>query len=239
MLSETRKKTVAILQSSYIPWKGYFDMIRSVDEFILYDEVQYTKRDWRNRNLIKTPQGTQWLTIPVEVKGKYFQPICDVIVADHAWADNHWKNIAFNYAKAPYFKEYRTYIEELYQEVKIEQYLSHINYRFIKSINQLLGIKTKLSWSSDYVVEKNDKTRRLIELCTASEANCYLSGPAAKTYLDEAQFKQANIELLYMNYDHYPMYPQLFGDFDHCVTILDLIFNMGPNAMAYIERGCV
>ncbi|MBJ7432720.1 MAG: WbqC family protein, partial [Gemmataceae bacterium] len=99
-------KTVAILQSNYIPWKGYFDLIRSVDEFILYDEVQYTRRDWRNRNKIKTADGTQWLTVPVEVKGKYFQKINETLISESGWEKNHWTRICSAYSKAPYFKEY-------------------------------------------------------------------------------------------------------------------------------------
>src|SRR5438046_4323553 len=98
-------RKAAIVQSNYIPWKGYFDLIRRVDEFILYDDVQYTRRDWRNRNLIKTPQGLRWLTIPVEVKGKYYQSIRDTKIADPVWAASHWQTIVHNYGRAPHVRD--------------------------------------------------------------------------------------------------------------------------------------
>lgn len=107
-------KKVAILQSNYIPWKGYFDLIGAVDEFILYDDMQYTRRDWRNRNQIKTPQGVQWLTVPVRVKGKYEQKIRDTEIDGSDWAVAHWKALVQNYARAPHFAEIAAWLEPLY-----------------------------------------------------------------------------------------------------------------------------
>lgn len=107
-------KRIAILQSNYIPWKGYFDMIAAVDEFILYDDMQYTRRDWRNRNQIKTPQGVQWLTVPVRVKGKYDQTIRETEIDGIDWAGTHWKIIAQNYRRAPRFEEVAAVFEPLY-----------------------------------------------------------------------------------------------------------------------------
>jgi hypothetical protein len=106
-MSALPPKTIAIVQSNYIPWKGYFDLIARVDEFILYDDMQYTRRDWRNRNLIKTAQGLQWLTIPVDVKGKYFQRINETQISDANWAEVHWKSIVHTYARAPFFAQYK------------------------------------------------------------------------------------------------------------------------------------
>src|SRR4051812_30045838 len=143
-------KRVAILQSNYIPWKGYFDLIHMVDEFILYDDMQYTRRDWRNRNLIKTPDGLKWLTIPVETKGKYYQAIKDTKVSDHSWAENHYKAFIHNYSKAPYFQDYKDLLQGLYEKASQIEHLSHINFLFIQAICDLLNTKTKISWSSDY-----------------------------------------------------------------------------------------
>ena len=109
-------KKVAILQSNYIPWKGYFDIINMVDEFILYDDMQYTRRDWRNRNQIKTVDGVKWLTIPVESKGKFFQKINETKVSSSKWAQEHWKAICLNYAKAPYFKTYEPLFADIYKK---------------------------------------------------------------------------------------------------------------------------
>src|SRR6266542_1166967 len=139
-------KKVAILQSSYIPWKGYFDLINLVDEFILFDDMQYTRRDWRNRNIIKTPKGPIWLTIPVEVKGKYYQKIKDTIISDPNWGKTHWATVVHNYSKARYFAMYREVFENLYLNSE-EKFLSRVNYLFLSAICEILGIKTKISWS--------------------------------------------------------------------------------------------
>ena len=226
-------KKVAVLQSNYIPWKGYFDLINMVDEFVLFDDVQYTRRDWRNRNKIKTHNGLTWLSVPVEVKGKFFQPIKETIVSEPAWNIKHWKTIVHNYAQAEYFKDYRELFGTLYLSLT-ETYLSQINYRFIQVICSVLGITTKLSWSMDYDIV-DGKTERLVDLCRQANATEYISGPSAKYYIDEKLFYQAGITLQYIDYDDYPEYDQLFPPFEHQVSILDLIFNVGPNAPRYMK----
>lgn len=226
-------KKVAIVQSNYIPWKGYFDLINSVDEFILYDDMQYTRRDWRNRNKIKTSRGLIWLTIPVQVKGKYFQKIKDTLIQDLDWNKNHWKSIIQNYSRANYFHEYKEFFEELYLNSK-DNYLSQINYKFLSSICKILGIKTKFSWSMDYQIVEG-KTERLVALCKQAKATEYLSGPAAKSYMDENLFKQEGIKLNYIDYSEYPEYDQLSPPFEHGVSIIDLIFNEGPNFSQYMK----
>lgn len=226
-------KKVAILQSNYIPWKGYFDLINMVDEFILYDDMQYTRRDWRNRNKIKTPHGLLWLTIPVQVKGRFSQKINQTYVKDPKWNTNHWSTISHNYTKAPYFHSYQKMFQELYLKCTTPL-LSEINYHFILAICKLLGIKTKLSWSSDFNLI-GGKTERLVDLCKQAGATEYISGPNAKDYIEADLFKKANIKLTYMNYSNYPEYPQLYPPFEHGVSILDLIFQIGPNASKYMK----
>jgi len=226
-------RSVAIVQSCYIPWKGYFDLMASVDEFVLYDDRQFTKRDWRNRNRIKTQQGTQWLTIPVETKGRYEQRIDETLISDPAWAQQHWKTLVHTYAAAPYFAEYRELLEGLYGSAT-QSRLSLVNRHFLEAINELLGIGTTLSWSTDYEAE-GARSERLVSLCRAAEATHYLSGPRARDYLDEALFADAGVEVSYFDYDGYPAYEQLHPPFDHAVTILDLILNTGPNAPRYMK----
>lgn len=226
-------KLAAILQSNYIPWKGYFDLINQVDEFILYDDMQYTRRDWRNRNKIKTSNGVIWLTIPVETKGKYYEKIKEIKVSDPNWAKTHWKTIEVSYARAKYFKEYRERFETLYLESQ-EQYLSEINYRFITEICKLLNITTRLSWSSSYQLAEG-RTERLVGLCKQVGATRYLSGPAAKDYMEEELFQNEGLTVEYADYSGYPEYTQLYPPFDHAVSILDLIFNEGPNASRYMK----
>ncbi len=226
-------KKVAIVQSNYIPWKGYFDLINLVEEFILLDEVQYTRRDWRNRNKIKTPNGLMWLTIPVTIKGRYFQRIRETVIADPEWNRRHWKSIGHNYSRAKCFYEYRELFEDLYLGCS-ERFLSQINYRFLSAICEILGINTKLSWSMDYRLIEG-KTERLVDLCKQAGATEYISGPTAKGYIDEELFRQEGIMLQYMDYSGYPEYDQLFPPFDHHVSIIDLIFNEGPNAPTYMK----
>lgn len=226
-------KKVGILQSNYIPWKGYFDLINIVDEFILYDDMQYTRRDWRNRNKIKTPNGSQWLTIPVSVKGKYSQSIKDTKINDNSWVQKHWSTIKQNYSKAKYFKDYKDVFEELYLNSK-EDSLSLINYKFIIAINTILDINTKILWSSDFDLA-DGKTERLLGICKDCKATEYISGPAAQGYLDEELFGKENIKVSWMDYSNYPEYPQVYPPFEHAVTVLDLIFNEGPNAKKYMK----
>ncbi|WP_317201060.1 WbqC family protein [Janthinobacterium sp.] len=226
-------KKIAILQSNYIPWKGYFDMIAAVDEFILYDDMQYTRRDWRNRNQIKTPQGVQWLTIPVQVKGKYHQTIRETEIDGADWAQAHWKALAQNYRRAPHFAAVAAWLEPLYL-AQPQQYLSPLNRRFIEAVCAYLGISTVISDSSDYTLI-DGKSERLADLCRQAGGTHYLSGPAARDYIDDAVFADAGIDLAWFDYAGYPEYPQLGGAFVHGVTILDLLFNCGKEAPRYMR----
>lgn len=226
-------KNIVITQSNYIPWKGYFDAIAIADEFVIYDDMQYTRRDWRNRNLIKTAQGLKWLTIPVEVKGKYFQKINETKVSDKNWANEHWKTLALNYAKAPCFKEYKDAIEHLYLTLDTE-WLTEINHLFISQLCSILGIHTKIKFSSEFVLAE-ERTQRLVDICKALDGTDYYSGPAAKVYMDIERFNAENINVHYFDYSGYPIYNQLYGDFEHGVTVLDLIFNEGKNAINFMK----
>lgn len=225
-------KKIAILQSNYIPWKGYFDLINMVDEFIIFDQVQYTKNDWRNRNLLKTNQGSQWLTIPVRHTDSD-QKIIDTKVADLKWNSKHWRTIQQNYSKAPYFKDYKDIFENFYLNNN-EEYLSQINFQLIQLINQILGIDTILKWSSDFDLVEG-QTEKLLGICKQAGAAIYLSGPAAKDYFDEELASKEGIQVEWMDYSGYPEYSQLHEPFEHGVTILDLIFNEGPNATKYMK----
>ncbi len=227
-------RKAAIVQSNYIPWKGYFDLIRQVDEFILYDDVQYTRRDWRNRNLIKAAHGLHWLTIPVDVKGKYYQPIRETQIADPGWAERHWKTIVHNYGRAAHFEDYRRQLEALYLGCS-EPFLSLVNYRFLTALCGLLGIRTRISWSSDYRLVPG-KTERLVDLCRQVGADEYVSGPSARCYIVPELFAEAGVRLTWMEYNGYPEYPQLHGPFEHGVSVMDLLLNCGADASRYLDR---
>lgn len=224
---------VAIVQSNYIPWKGYFDIINVADCFILFDDMQYTRRDWRNRNKIKTPAGSAWLTIPVDVKGKYMQRICETLISDRSWNVKHWKSILHNYSKAKYFDRYKKYFEDLFLGCE-DRLLSKVNYRFLEGVCGLLGIQARLTWSMEYRLE-GERTERLVSLCKQAGATEYISGPSAKGYMDEALFAKEGLKLTYMDYSGYPEYTQLYPPFEHAVSIIDLILNEGQNTTRYMK----
>lgn len=223
---------IAILQSNYIPWKGYFDLIRQVDLFIFHDDLQYTKNDWRNRNLIKTPKGTQWLTVPCGTNEHRL--VCEVELKDHSWQAKHWALIKANYEHAKYFNHYRPFFEEIYLGVKWRN-LSDMNQSIVKRISRdLLGIRTEFEDSRKYslTLRKAERVRELLLKCGALE---YLSGPAAKNYLTESFLAEVGIHLEWMSYAGYPEYPQLYPPFTHQVSILDLLFNTGDQAIKYMN----
>lgn len=229
-------KKVAVLQSNYIPWKGYFDIVRQVDEFILYDEVQYTKNDWRNRNQIKTPQGRHWITIPVRMSGKFGQRIDETEVANHQWAAKHFKSLEQSYGRCDFFGLYRDELKALYDVAMQELLLSRINHRFITAICAWLGITTPITWSTDYTLPEGlDKNERLLQLLHKAGATTYISGPSGANYINPDSFASAGITLAYTAYN-YPEYTQPYPPFTHGVTVLDLLFNTGKNAPRYMEQ---
>lgn len=225
-------KKIAILQSNYIPWKGYFDLIAAVDEFILYDDVQYTRRDWRNRNQIKTPDGVQWVTVPVKVKGKYHQTIRETQIDGSAWAEKHWKNLARCYRNAPCFSEVAELLEPCYR--RHYDLLSVLNRDLIELVCAYLGISTKISNSWDYRLI-DGQSERLADLCLQAKGTEYISGPAARSYLDESVFSACGLNVTWFDYAGYSEYPQLWGEFTHGVTVLDLLFNCGKDAPRYMR----
>lgn len=226
-------KKVAILQSNYIPWKGYFDLIAYVDEFIIYDDMQFTKNDWRNRNKIKTPVGVSWLTVPVLTKGKPLQKINETIINGKKWQNDHWKTLIMNYSRSCFFKEVSTWLKPLYLE-RDYFFISELNRTFIEAICSYLNIKTKISSSSEYELT-GDKCERLANLCKQTGATEYISGPAAKAYLDKGVFKSLGIKLTWFDYSGYKPYDQLWGEFTNEVSILDILFNCGKNTSKYMK----
>lgn len=208
-------------------------MIAAVDEFILYDDMQYTRRDWRNRNQIKTPQGVQWLTVPVLVKGKYHQKIRETQLDGMEWAEAHWKTLTQNYRRANHFAEVAEWVEPLYRQNSYGT-ISELNRCFIEAICQYLGIRTKVSSSWDYQLIEG-KTERLADLCVQAGATEYISGPAAKDYIDATVFHDLNMKVTWFNYADYPEYPQLWSGFIHGVTIFDILFNCGKRASQYMR----
>lgn len=225
------KKKVAISQSNYIPWKGYFDLIHDVDVFIFFDDVQFTVRDWRNRNIIKTAQNPMWLSIPVGADRNRL--ICEVDITDSSWQAKHWKTIMRCYSKAPFFAEYEAFFHWLYLE-KSWKSLSELNQFLITTISQKwLGISTEFEQSSKFS-SGTKKQERILQLVKSVGGDIYISGPSAKSYIDPERFEAEGIELRWKDYSGYPDHPQLYQSFDHAVSIIDLLFNTGPRASYYI-----
>ncbi|MBM3514617.1 MAG: WbqC family protein [Alphaproteobacteria bacterium] len=229
------KKTLVIVQSCYIPWKGYFDLARSCDEFVLFDDIQFTRRDWRSRNRIKTAQGPLWLSIPVENKGRYHQLINEVLVADPSWAERHWESIRHAYGRAPCFGDVEIWLCAMYERAARETHLSMINRLFISEIGARLGIAARYTWSQSYPGREH-KDDRLIDICRQAGATDYVSGPAARAYIDPAKFAAAGISLRYFSYDGYAEHPQLHGAFDQQVSIIDSLAHLGADPARIFAR---
>ena len=224
-------KKVVVLQSNYIPWKGYFDLIHDADSFIFYDDVQYTKNDWRNRNKVMMAGGPKWLTIPTGVDAHRL--ICDVKLTDASWQAAHWESIRQSYRRAPFFKLYRPFFEDIYL-ARPWPTLSELNQHLIKRIaSDLLGIETRFDDSRNYTLS-GQRLERLLDLVVQSGATQYISGPAAKSYIDESRFSELGVELVWKDYSGYPEYPQTPPPFEHGISIIDLLFNAGPQSPEFI-----
>ena len=226
-----------ILQPSYIPWRGYFHQILQADLFVFYDDVKYDKNGWRNRNRIKTPQGLKWLTIPVHQKGieSNQTPINSIEINwDRDWITSHWNTIEMSYHKAPFFDDFSGELSPFYKQKPVG--LAKFTIDLTIKIAELLGIRSvEFLCSSELGEIHGEKTERLIQILEHLGANHYLSGPSARNYLDEDMFKKSGIQLEYMAYD-YPEYPQFYPPFESQVSILDLLFMVGCDALDYIHN---
>jgi hypothetical protein len=225
-----------ILQPSYIPWRGYFDQINRADVFVFYDDVQYDKHGWRNRNQIKTAQGKQWLTIPVHSRAVVTQaiPINRVEIDwSRPWNESHWKTISIAYGRSPFFHKYAGMLEAFYQRQDVR--LADLTIDLTVALARELGIRQTRFMRSSELEAGGQKTDRLVQILLQVGASHYISGPSARDYIEPDKFASAGITLEYMDYN-YPEYPQLHPPFDPNLSILDLLFMTGPEAMRYIEK---
>lgn len=222
---------VAVDQPNYIPWKGYFDLIHDVDLFVFYNDVQYTVRDWRNRNKIITPNGEKWLSVPC---GKdTHRLICDVKMTDREWQRNHYETIKFAYGRRPFFDWVKPLLDDVYLDHEWE-YLYELDVYLTQRISRdYLGIKTEFADSRDYETT-GVKHERMLSLLKSIGADIYESGPAAKDYIISGDYTEKGIELRWKTYDDYPAYSQGTDSFNHNVSIIDLLCNVGEEAPYYI-----
>lgn len=203
-------------------------MIAMSDEFIFLDDVQYTRRDWRSRNRVKSPQGLHWLSVPVSVRNHHQEAIQDVQISEPGWNLKHWKTLQHFYRGARCFGEQRDAIEALYVSA-VSSSLSEVNRHFVEGICAILGVETPLRWSREYTLVEG-KSERLLSICQQAGAGIYLSGPSARGYLDVELFARGGVEVEFMDYGGYPAYPQLYPPYEPAVSVLDLLFCMGKEA---------
>ena len=225
---------VAILQPSFLPWLGYLDQIDQVDDFVFYDDVQFDKHGWRNRNRIKTSNGVNWLTVPVRHKGRFGQTNADVEIDVHQpWSRKHVLTMRQAYARAPFVEQYLPKIEEILGAAS--ESLVDLNLALIRQFMEWLGISTRLHLSSD-IGQAGDKVQRLIAICHKFHATDYLSGAAGASYVNVDTFLEQGIRVHFHEFSH-PIYPQLHGPFVPYLSILDLLMNCGPQSVEVLRQG--
>ena len=226
-----------ILQPTYLPWVGYFEMIDSTDVYVVFDHVQFVKKSWQQRNRIKTSNGVIWLTIPIK-RGERNIRICDTKISyDHGNPlEKHWSTITLAYKKAPYFNEYKSAFEEIYS--KEYDYLRDLNIAIIKKICDILGIKTKIIFSSKLKLndENMGKTEKIVNLCKKVDITHLYDAKGAEEFIDVSLFHKEGISVTYQHFEH-PIYKQLWGDFISHMSVIDLLFNEGDKSLDIIRSG--
>ena len=222
----------AVHQPQYLPWLGYFDKIDRADVFVLLDTVQYKKNEFQNRNKIKTAQNWQWLTVPV--KYHFPQTIEEVPINNTVnWAHKHNQALLSNYAKSPYFSAHKDFFNTTF--AKDWEWLTNLNTHTVTGLIECLGISTPVERVTDWELSE-DPTGRLVDICKQTGAETYLSGAGGQEYLDMPQFEAAGIDVIFQTYQH-PEYAQRFGEFEPYMSVVDLLFNCGPESLEIIRSG--
>lgn len=225
---------IGILQPGYLPWLGFFEQMYKSDVFVIYEDVQYDKHGWRNRNRIKTANGVQWLTVPILVKFEEHPLISEVEVDNKQnWRKKHLSAIQQSYSKAPFYKEYAGIFEEAYS--RDWEYLIDIDMYFITKLSECLGMGSKKTIRSSTLDATGDRVERLVNMCKMFKADTFYEGAAGRNYLDEKHFAGHGIRLEFQDYRH-PVYNQLYGDFVPYLSVIDLLFNHGAESLAILTN---
>ncbi len=225
-------KVIAIHQPNYLPWIGFFHKMINCDVFVYAEDVQLSNKSVTHRNKIKCANGPLLLSVPLATKRILIKDV--LIFNEIDWAEKHFQSMQHCYARSRYWADYREKFRDIYSK-KWEKLLD-LNLAFLNLIREILDIKTKTIFSSDIPNLQGRKTERILDICSKLGGDVYLSGEGARVYNDEAAFKRDNIELRYQNF-HHPVYPQLWGEFVDKLSIVDLIFNCGPESRKILE-GC-
>ena len=220
-------------QPVYLPWLGLFHKIAISDAFCYFDDVQYLKKDWNNRNKIKTPNGAIWLTVPVLTKNYREKPIRQIEINNSInWRKKHWKSIYLSYKKASYFNQYADFFEDVYN--KEWRYLTEINEYMLKWFLKELGIKVKYYKASELNF-KGYKSGLIFDMCKKIGADIYIFGTLGKDYAKEENFNKKGIKIYFQDYKH-PVYQQLYGEFIPYMSIVDLLFNCGNKSLEILMQ---
>ena len=223
---------VAVHQPQYLPWLGYFDKIRRADAFCYLNDVQYKKNEWQNRNRIKTAQSWQWLTVPVSYR--FPEKINEVHINNTVdWKKKHLQALITNYSRAPYFKEYISIFEDVFS--KDWELISDLNIHLIELLRGVLQLQETSTVISSDLKLSDDPTGRLIDICNHLGADTYLAGQGGANYMDVERFEKNGLQVIVQEFEH-PVYPQLFDEFQSHLSIVDLLFNCGPESMNIIRE---
>ena len=223
---------VGIHQPQYMPWLGYFDKMDKCDIFVLLDNVQYKKNEYQNRNRIKTPQGWQWLTVPVHYR--FPQKICEVAVCNYTgWRGKNLRSLEVNYRRSPHFGGYIEALRTLYEGEW--QTLAQLNIACVRLLRELLGIRTEIVIASEIAGPGDEPTLRLIDICRRLGSDTYLAGKDGAKYMDMDRFRDAGIYVVFQDFRH-PVYSQLFGEFEYFMSAVDLLFNCGGDSIEIIRK---
>ena len=224
---------VTILQPSYLPWLGFFEQMSRSDKFVLLDDVQYTRRDWRNRNRIRVRENWIWLTVPVQQKSRFSQSLLETRIDNSvSWRRKHLETLRQHYCKAPFFEKYFPRCQQVYE--KDWAFLFDLCLETINLIKEEMGIETPLLRSSE-MKPGGEKTERLVSICRELGATHYLSGESGSNYIAEEDFSSQGIALEYQNYEH-PVYPQRYTGFVPHLSAIDLLFNCGEQSLGILKQ---
>jgi len=224
---------VTILQPSYLPWLGFFEQMSRADKFVLLDDVQYTRRDWRNRNRIRVKESWVWLTVPVQQKRRFSQSLLETRIDNSLpWRRKHLETLRQHYCKAPFFEKYFPRCQQVYE--KDWTFLFDLCLETINLIKEEMGIETPLLRSSE-MKPGGEKTERLVSICRELGATHYLSGESGSNYIAEEDFSSQGIALEYQNYEH-PVYPQRYTGFVPHLSAIDLLFNCGEQSLGILKQ---
>lgn len=230
-------KRITVLQSNYLPWRGYFDFMAKSDEFIVYDSCQYTVNDWRNRNQVKTHDGVRWITVPVVTKGRFGQRIADAEVVDHRWVRTHLSTVAACLGRAASGAPMLDMLGDCYDAAAKTRWLHEINVGFLAAIHASFGFACRLSDDSEYGIDRLGElspSAKVAELVRRAGGTRYLTGPRGLDYLDVGDFADRHIGIDVLDYSTLVPYPQLYGDFVDHVSVIDLLANAGTQSGAYL-----